>query len=143
MASPRWFSWSSLLLAIVGGAIGVALRAALITPFGAGTHPLVVPAITLAINLAGAFLLGVVVGRLAGRHPHLRIFAGTGVLGGFTTYSAFAVQAVTTGTAAPVIGLLLIVVSLVGGVVAAALGLVAGRRAAGAPADVESPEDAE
>ncbi len=143
MASPRWFSWRSLLLAMVGGAIGVALRAALITPFGAGTHPLVVPAITLAINLAGAFLLGVVVGRLAGRHPHLRTFAGTGVLGGFTTYSTFAVQAVTTGTAAPVIGLLLIVVSLFGGVVAAALGLVAGRRAAGVPADVESPEDAE
>ena len=71
------------------------------------------------------------------------MFFGTGVLGGFTTYSAFAVQAVTTGTAAPVIGLLLILVSLFVGVLAAALGLVVGRRAAGAPEDRESPEDAE
>ena len=143
MASPRWFSRRSLLLVIGGGAIGVALRALVLVPLGTDGHPLVVPAVTVVINLAGSFLLGAVVGRLDGRHPHVRMFFGTGVLGGFTTYSAFAVQAVTTGTAAPVIGLLLILVSLVVGVLAAALGLVVGRRAAGAPEDRESPEDAE
>lgn len=143
MASARWFSGRSLALAILGGAIGVGLRALLIAPLGTGGHPLVVPAVTLAVNLVGSFLLGVLVGRLDGRHPHLRTFFGTGLLGGFTTYSAFAVQAVSTGTAAPVVGLLLIVVSLFGGVLAAALGLVAGRRAAGRPAEAEAPEDAE
>ena len=143
MASPRWFSGRSLLLVIVGGAIGVALRALILVPLGGDVHPLVIPAATLAVNLLGSFLLGAVVGRLDGRHPHVRAFFGTGLLGGFTTYSAFAVQAVTTGTAAPVIGLLLILVSLFSGVLAAALGLVVGRRAAGAPDDIETPEDAE
>lgn len=143
MASPRWFSGRSLLFVIVGGAIGVALRALILVPLGGDVHPLVIPAATLAVNLLGSFLLGAVVGRLDGRHPHVRAFFGTGLLGGFTTYSAFAVQAVTTGTAAPVIGLLLILVSLFIGVLAAALGLVVGRRAAGAPDDIETPEDAE
>lgn len=118
------------MLVIVGGAAGVALRALLIAPFGAGAHPLVVPAVTLGINVVGSFLLGVLVGRVDDRHPHLRALLGTGVLGGFTTYSAFAVQSVTTGTAAPVVGLMVIVVSLFGGVVAAALGLRLGGRAA-------------
>lgn len=143
MASARWFSGRALVLAIVGGAIGVSLRALLIVPLGAGGHPLVVPAVTLAVNLVGSFLLGMLVGLLDGRHPHVRIFFGTGLLGGFTTYSAFAVQSVEVGTAAPVIGLLLIVVSLFAGVVAAALGLIVGRRSAGIPRDVEAPEDAE
>ncbi len=133
----RWFSVRSLILVIAGGALGVALRALLIVPLGAGGHPLVVPAMTGGVNLVGSFLLGVVVARLAGRHPRLQAFFGTGVLGGFTTYSAFAVQAVTTGTAAPVIGLLLIVVALIGGVMAAALGLRLGGGAAPAPADAE------
>ena len=42
----------------------------------------------------GSLLLGVVVGWLDDRHPRARAFLGTGVLGGFTTYSAFAVQTV-------------------------------------------------
>ncbi|WP_292831627.1 CrcB family protein [Microbacterium sp.] len=143
MASARWFSWRSLALAIGGGGIGVALRAVLLAPVAAGAHPLVVPSITLAMNLAGSFLLGAVVGRLDDRHPRTRTFFGTGLIGGFTSYSAFAVQTVTTGTAAPVIGLLLILVSLFGGVILAALGLVVGRRSAGVPAEVEAPEEAE
>ncbi len=143
MASTRWFSPVALLLAIAGGAIGVAARAVLTVPFADGAHPLVVPGITAGVNIAGSFLLGVVVGGLDGRHPHLRVFLGTGVLGGFTTYSAFAVHAVTTFTAAPVIGLLLIVVSIFGGVLAAGVGLVTARRWAGVPGEVEPIEDAE
>ncbi|MGO8608979.1 hypothetical protein ACC848_39115, partial [Rhizobium johnstonii] len=60
------------MLVIVGGAAGVALRALLIAPFGAGAHPLVVPAVTLGINVVGSFLLGVLAGRVDDRHPHLR-----------------------------------------------------------------------
>lgn len=124
---------------ITGGATGVALRALIIAPLGAGGHPLVVPVATLAINLVGSFLLGAVVGRLGDGHPRMRTFFGTGVLGGFTTYSAFAVQAVTTGTAAPVIGSLLLALALFGGVVAAVLGLRLGGRSdeIATPADVE------
>lgn len=143
MASARWFSPVALLLAIAGGAIGVAARAALTVPFADAAPTLVVPAVTAVINVVGSFLLGLTVGTLGGRRPHLRVFLGTGVLGGFTTYSAFAVQAVTTFTAAPVVGLLLIVVSIFAGVLAAGVGLVMGRRRAGAPRQVEALEEAE
>lgn len=146
--TPRapWFSPATLVLVIAGGAAGVAARAALTLPFGADAHPLVVPAVTLAINLVGSFLLGVVVGALADRHPRLRALLGTGMLGGFTTYSAFAVQSLTTFTSSPVVGLALVAVSVLGGVVAAVAGLRVGERTAPASAstpDGPAPEDAE
>ena len=148
MARRTWFSPSVLLIVIAGGAVGVALRAAVVVPLGELSHPLVVPAATLAINLLGAFLLGIIVGRLADHAPRLRAFLGTGVMGGFTTYSAFTVQSVTVSSASPLIGLVLSAVSLLGGVVAAVIGLGVGRGMAGRPAEVaasevEAPEDAE
>jgi fluoride exporter len=118
----------TLVLVVIGGAAGVAVRAAITLPFTGWAHPLAVPALTLGCHLLGSFLLGVVVGRWAVSRPRLRAFAGTGVLGGFTTYSAFAVQSIQVATAAPVVGLALVVVSLVGGLVAAALGLALGTR---------------
>ncbi|WP_240482577.1 fluoride efflux transporter FluC [Microbacterium arborescens] len=118
----------TLVLVVIGGAAGVAVRAAITLPFTGWAHPLAVPALTLGCNLLGSFLLGVVVGRWAVSRPRLRAFAGTGVLGGFTTYSAFAVQSIQVATAAPVVGLALVVVSLVGGLVAAGLGLALGTR---------------
>ncbi len=132
-----------LLMVVVGGAIGVAARAFVTVPLGALPHPLVVPGATLLVNLAGSLLLGVVVGRLGDRRPLLRAFVGTGVLGGFTTYSAFAVQTVTVSTAAPLVGVAVMAASLFGGLVCAALGLRLGRRAAGRPGGAEPFEDAE
>jgi len=143
VALPRWFSPAALVLVIVGGAVGVALRALVVVPLTAGTHPLVVPALTLVINVVGSLLLGVIVGVLDDRRPLLRLFLGTGMMGGFTTYSAFAVHVVTTSSAAPVVGLGLIALSVLGGVVAATAGLMLGRRLAGRPEAAEPPEDAE
>lgn len=145
MASARashWFSPAALGLVIAGGALGVAVRAALVLPLEGG-HPLVVPAVTLAVNVLGSFLLGAVVGALDDRRPLLRLFLGTGALGGFTTYSAFAVHVVTTSRDAPVVGLALAAVSVIVGVVGATAGLLVGRRVAGAPNASEDPEDAE
>lgn len=144
MTPPRWFSPVALVLVILGGMIGVAIRAAVVVPLGAvNPHPLVVPAVTLVINLLGSLLLGVIVGWLADRHPRARLFLGTGVMGGFTTYSAFAVQTLSTSSASPYVGIILVVVSLFGGVFAAVVGLAAGRRIADRPGEVERPEDAE
>ncbi|WP_282837772.1 FluC/FEX family fluoride channel [Microbacterium flavum] len=143
MVRAAWFSPVTLVLVICGGAVGVAARAALTVPFAAGAHPLLIPGLTLVINLLGAFLLGVVVGALDDRHPRARSFLGTGVLGGFTTYSAFAVQVVTTSGSSPLVGLALAAVTLFGGALAAAAGLGAGRRMAHRPGEVETPEDAE
>lgn len=142
VASARWFSPVSLGLVVAGGAVGVAARAVLVVPL-AGTHPIIVPTVTMIVNLSGALLLGVIVGWLDDRHPRWRILLGTGVMGGFTTYSAFAVQVVSTFTAAPIVGLALMAASLFGGVLAAAAGLVIGRRLADVPGEIEPPEEAE
>ena len=45
---------------------------------------------TLLVNVAGSFVLGLVVG--AAPTEHAMALLGTGVCGGLTTYSAFAVQ---------------------------------------------------
>lgn len=139
MAITHAPSPTTVLVVIAGGMVGVAARAALVLPFGGDVHPMLVPSMTLAINLVGSLLLGVVVGRLGEGRPRLRAFVGTGMMGGFTTYSGFAVQTVDVFTAAPLVGLALAAVSVIGGVALAALGLRLGRGAA-APA---APEDAE
>jgi CrcB protein len=83
-----------LLLACVGGAIGAGLRH--IVNLGAfrlfGTA---FPAGTLFVNVAGSFLMGIIVEIILHRFdgsPELRTFAATGVLGGFTTFSAFSLD---------------------------------------------------
>lgn len=56
----------------------------------------VFPVATFGVNLVGAFVLGALLEGLArsgpdtGRRLGARLFVGTGVLGGFTTYSALA-----------------------------------------------------
>lgn len=129
MTSARWFSPAALLIVVLGGALGVSARALLtVPPATAEAHPLLVPAITLVVNIAGSFLLGMLLGAVGDRMPRLRAFLGTGALGGFTTYSAFAVHVVSTYSGAPVVGLLLAAVSLFGGALAAAVGLGSGER---------------
>lgn len=82
-------------LVAAGGTIGTAARAVVSRAI---PHLGGVPVGILAINLAGAYLLGLlleVLSRLGpdtGRRRHLRLLLGTGVLGGFTTYSALAVD---------------------------------------------------
>jgi fluoride exporter len=53
---------------------------------------------TLAVNVIGSFAMGALVGYLAKTMPHsmeLRAFLAVGVLGGFTTFSAFSMDAIT------------------------------------------------
>ncbi|MDQ1130142.1 CrcB family protein [Microbacterium sp. SORGH_AS_0888] len=122
MPSGPVFSWSHLALTALGGAVGVAGRAALLAIDVPAWQAIAVP----VINVAGAFLLGVVTGALLrrGESPASRAarhFFGTGVIGGFTTYSTFAVQAVH-GAA-----VWLTVATAVAGVLAAWLGLLLAR----------------
>lgn len=82
-----------LLLVFAGGTVGVAAREALTLAFPP-IHG--IPFTIFAINMVGAFLLGVLLDALARRGPDrgkrraLRLLLGTGVIGGFTTYSALA-----------------------------------------------------
>ena len=126
VASARWFSPVSLGLVVLGGAVGVAARAALIVPLD-GTHPLVVPAVTLAINLLGSLLLGVIVGWLDDRHARWRVLLGTGVMGGFTTYSTLATDNVTLAHASPMIALAYGVGTVLIGGLASAVGIAVAR----------------
>lgn len=123
---------------VVGGALGVLARAAIIAPIEDADA---VPWVTLAINSVGSLLLGVVVGWLDARHPLARVFLGTGVLGGFTTYSAFAVETALWVTT-PYLAIGLAAASVTAGVVGAIVGLFIGRRIADRPGEIEAPEDA-
>ena len=129
MVRRRAFTPAALVAVVLGGAIGVAARAALVLPFADADRTLIVPSITLAINVAGSFLLGLLVGWVDDGRPLLRAFVGTGILGGFTTYSAFAVQVVELGGEAPVVALAIAAVSIFAGVLAAGLGLRVGHAA--------------
>jgi CrcB protein len=77
---------------------------------------------TLLVNVVGCFLLGVLVARWP-EARWLRPFVGTGVLGGFTTFSTFALETDRLLDHAPLVAVLYLGSSLLLGLGAAALGL--------------------
>lgn len=83
-----------LLVIAVGGAVGAAGRygAGLAWPTAADAFPWT----TLLVNVVGCALMGVLMVLVTERFtapPLVRPFLGTGVLGGFTTFSTYAVDA--------------------------------------------------
>lgn len=118
--------WGLLPWVCAGGAVGVALRAALLLPFEGGFSFGALIA-TIGINALGSGLLGFVVGALGDGHPQRRAFLGTGVMGGFTTYSGFAVlQAELVQVGLVVYAALFAGLALLAAGTAAILGLQAG-----------------
>ncbi|TKJ22897.1 chromosome condensation protein CrcB [Blastococcus sp. CCUG 61487] len=105
------------------------------------------PWATLLVNLSGCLLLGLLLALVFARSADgswLRPFLGTGVLGGYTTYSAFAVEVVQlaeAGSWATAAGYL--AASVLGGIVAAGTGLAAGRAIARPRPDRDDMLDAE
>lgn len=86
---------SKLLLVALGGAAGSVVRylvgAQALRVFGSGW-----PYGTFAVNIVGGFLMGALVGWLAHRggvdQERWRLLIGVGMLGGFTTFSAFSLE---------------------------------------------------
>ena len=116
------------LLVAAGGTIGTAARLALgLLLADAGVVPV------LVANVVGALLIGILTARLPAA-TDLRLLLGTGVLGGFTTYSAFMTGTVALWTDAPLLAAAYAAGSLVLGLGAAAAGLRLGRRRADAAA---------
>jgi len=111
----------TVLLVAAGGVAGVLARYGL----GVAVQSLWT---VVAVNLAGCFALGLLTSAGGGWSPAVRNGLGVGFLGGFTTFSTFAVQAVLEadggrpGTAA-----LYVAASVVGGLAAATLGYALGR----------------
>jgi CrcB protein len=76
-------------LVAVGGAIGALLRYAAVQ-LAAAVHPHPFPIGTLVVNVAGSFTIGLLMARYQLLDSEsARLFWVTGVLGGFTTFSAF------------------------------------------------------
>jgi len=116
------FVWGHAGLVAIGGTLGAALRAALLLIEAPAWQVYAVP----VINVVGAFLLGVVTGyamRFAStaRATRFRLFLGAGATGGFTTYSTFAVQAVSVDT------VWITLATIVVGTLAGWIGLLAAR----------------
>ena len=92
---PVHLTPSAITLVFAGGTLGVLARAGLDHAFPTRSG---FPATTFAINVVGALALAILIEALALRGPDagsrraFRLLLGTGLLGGFTTYSALAVQ---------------------------------------------------
>lgn len=133
-------------LVLVGGALGTFVRYAIEHAFPVG--PGAWPWATFVINLCGALVLGALLEGLLRTGPDegwrrlVRVGVGTGVLGGFTTYSTFAVEAdllVRDGHALLAAGYAL--GSVVLGATAAVLGMLLAARLASRPARAAVPVD--
>lgn len=82
------------IVVAVGSGLGGVLRYALARWFV--TAPGRWPVATMTANVLGSFAIGLLAALLVARAPenseNLRLFCTTGLLGGFTTYSAFALE---------------------------------------------------
>jgi CrcB protein len=92
-APSRYSARMNFLLVMIGGAVGSAGRYA-VGKLTLGTLGPDYPWGTLAVNLIGGFLMGLLAGLLArtGGGEQTRLLIGVGVLGGFTTFSAFSLD---------------------------------------------------
>jgi len=123
----------TLVGVMIGGSIGAGLR------YPVGTW---VPGVwtTVVINVLGCLALGFWLtwaGRRGQVSEGLRLMVSVGVLGGFTTYSTFGVEQVAlwqSGAFGPALAVL--ITSLLGGVLAAGLGVRAGASAKSGGGDV-------
>lgn len=94
------------------------------------------PVGTLAVNVGGSFLLGVIM--YVGLNseiisPTTRVVLGTGVMGGFTTYSSFNYETLQFVQERSLrLGLLYVSITLVGCFAAGWLGIAAARKVVGA-----------
>jgi fluoride exporter len=122
--------WAAIAAVAVGGAVGSVFRFLVGIWFLQRVGP-GFPWGTFAVNISGAFAIGVVL-ELAqtriGLNPYARLFLATGVLGGYTTFSAFAYETYRLGRDAFTAQTVLYGFgSVVAGVVAVVLGIAIAR----------------
>ena len=133
-APARLASGDEVLAVAVGGVAGALARAAV--SYALPHEPTAWPWATFAVNLVGCLVLGLLLAWIDARHDGwaadglrrarlARPFLASGVLGGFTTFSTFSVEAVRmAGAGATALALLYVVASVVLGVAL----VLAGRR---------------
>ncbi|HYO84342.1 MAG TPA: CrcB family protein [Bryobacteraceae bacterium] len=110
-----------MLIVAAGGAVGSALRYGTAVVWGAR------PLTTFGVNVSGAFLIGVLAALTT--DPRLRLLLGTGLLGGYTTFSAWQLEALLSAREGDWIAMAGILLgSTVAGLAAVSLGFAAGLR---------------
>jgi len=100
-----------------GGAVGAVLRYLLALQITAWTGP-AFPVGVLVINVSGCFFMGVLAQLVVqgwSVSPEFRTFLMTGILGGFTTFSAFALDAAVLAERGDTRGALVYVLASVAG----------------------------
>lgn len=116
----------NLLLVAVGGALGAVARYGV--GFGAARWlGLAFPWGTLVVNVLGGFAMGWLAARVGPEQEALRLALGVGVLGGFTTFSAFSLETVKLMEHQPGLAVLYAAASVVLSVGACWIGLTLGR----------------
>ena len=121
--------WDVVAVVAAGGAVGAAARhgAALAWPHPVGEFPWA----TFVVNASGCLLLGLLMALVVEARPtsrYLRPLLGVGVLGGYTTFSAYALETRDLLAAdRPEVAGLYVAASLVAGLVAVWLALVLAR----------------
>lgn len=117
---------TQILLVALGGALGAVARFA--TGVGlARWLGLAFPWGTLTVNIVGGLAMGVLVARVGPEQEALRLALGVGVLGGFTTFSAFSLETVRLMAHQPGLAALYVIASVVLSVGACWAGLSLGR----------------
>jgi len=128
MTPPSPLAATSLVA--LGGAIGSVLRyqaGRLITLVLGPATVSAFPWATLTVNILGSLAMGMLAGYLArhGGGEHWRLLVGVGVLGGFTTFSAFSLEMMTLiERGQPSLAFAYAAVSLLAGLTALYIGLI-------------------
>ena len=116
---------TKLLLVFIGGGLGAMSRFLLTTALAGklGNFPLG----TLAANVFGSLLMGLLIGLLAGRYESIRLFVAVGFLGGFTTFSSFSAETIALIQGGQIFAAAAnVIVSVIAALAACALGLKIG-----------------
>jgi CrcB protein len=110
----------------VGGALGSLARHAVNHILHTRWLDARFPVGTVAVNLIGCFVIGLLAGLLASERiamrPSWREFVFVGVLGGFTTFSAFGLDTFTLARAQPLSAVANVVIQVAGGLAGVWLG---------------------
>lgn len=137
---------AQIFCVFAGGLLGTAARAGL-SLMQPAAHTAVQlqawPWATFTVNMLGALLLGFILelwqylGPDTGTRQATRLLLGTGIMGAFTTYGTFVWETIlrfgSSSARAGVIGLFYALASLVGGLLAAGIGIVIARLVSGLP----------
>jgi CrcB protein len=113
------------LIVFLGGGLGAALRHG-VNLFSSRVLGTAFPYATAFENISGSFAMGLLAGYFAfrgGAPTHWQLFLTTGILGGYTTFSAFSLDAILLYERG---ALLLATIYVVGSVVLSLAGLMAG-----------------